>query len=380
MTSKSDVKKLVEAETERLGFDMKLANGRWEITNPKNGRTGSIPLQAMGRGLDNYKTEIRSLLRDHPAKPSPMVAATDHATEKDDSMPRDTWWSVEALLAAAYANGLRPYVSGGILHTPGPVEAKPYADMLHARETEVIPYLTKFATTTATTSEGDTDVPTIGETTNVTRTKPRDIAADAEALWELLREEARKQGDKQLTNGNVPGVQWVGALADIIKAACPDWDSVHEKDVRQYLNRTEHTRCHRPRATPPVWWIALQWNNGGLTVTKTTPKPKPDPRTVAAAVKAKTTTPAPEPAAPAATGGAALQALIAFEQTVRQVEAKLDEAIRERDEARAELQKVRADHDDLLMELEDVRAERDQVKSELSAINALFERLTGGKK
>ncbi|MEV4472841.1 hypothetical protein [Nonomuraea sp. NPDC049504] len=382
MTSKSDVKKLVEAETKRLGFTMKLANGRWEITNPDNGRTGTIPLQAMGRGLDNYRREIRSLLHDHPTKPSPMVAATDPATEKDDSMPRDTWWSVEALLAAAFANGLRPYVSGGILHTPGPVEAKPFADMLHARETEVIPYLTKLAATATTTPEGDTDMPKTGETANATRTKPRDIAADSEALWGLLRDAARDQGDKQLTNGGVVGVQWVGALADIIKAACPDWDAIHEKEVRQYLNRTEHTRCHRPRATPPVWWIALEWNDGGLTITKTTPKPKPDPRTVAAAVNAKTTTPAPapEPAAPAATGGAALQALIAFERTVRQVEAERDDAIRDRDEARAERDKAVRDLGDLRGELNQVTLERDQAQAELTTINALFERLTGGKK
>ncbi|MGI5281689.1 hypothetical protein ACQEVF_59110 [Nonomuraea polychroma] len=378
MTSKSDVKKLLEAETDRLGFQMKLANGRWEITNPKNGRTGSVPLQAMGRGLDNYKTEIRRLLHDHPTKPSPMVAATDLATEKADTMPRDTWWSVEALLAAAYANGLRPYVSGGNLHTPGPLDAQPYAEMLQARKDEVIPYLTN--TSNATTSEGDTDVPTIGDTANVTRSKPRDIAADAEALWGLLREAAQKQGDVPLTNGGTEGVQWVGALADIIKAACSDWDALHEKEVRQYLNRTEHTRCHRPRATPPVWWVALEWNNGNLKVTKV--QPKPDPRTVAAAVKAKTTTaaPAPEPAAPAATGGAALQALIAFEQTVRQVEAERDEAVRERDAARAELEKVRADHIDLLVELDGVRLERDLAQAELTTINALFERFTGGKK
>ncbi|MEU7891724.1 hypothetical protein AB0B45_02540 [Nonomuraea sp. NPDC049152] len=369
MSSKSDVKKLVEAETERLGFTMKLANGRWEITNPANGRTGSIPLQAMGRGLDNYKAEIRRLLHDHPTKPAPMVAATDHATEKADSM-RDTWWSVESLLAGAFANGLKPYVSGGILHTPGPVEAQPYADLLHAREAEVIAHLTN--TTTATT-EGDT-VPTIGETAHVPKSKPRDIAADAEALWGLLRDAARDQGDVPLTNGGTKGVQWVGALADIIKAVGHGWDSVHEKEVRQYLNRTEHTRCHRPRATPPVWWVALEWNNGGLTVTKTTPNP--DPRTVAAA-KAKTTTPAP--GASAATGGPALQALIAFEQTVRQVEAERDKAVRERNEAVRAMEKIRAERDDLWVELDEVRAERDQAQTELATINALFSRLTSGK-
>ncbi|GAA5046365.1 hypothetical protein HNP84_010295 [Thermocatellispora tengchongensis] len=376
MTSKSDVKKLVEAETERLGFTMKLANGKWLITNPANGRTGEIPLQAMGRGLDNYKTKIRSLLQDHPTKPS-MVAATDLATEKADTMPR-TWWSVEALLAAAYANGLRPYVSGGILHTPGPVEAKPFADMLHAREPEVIAHLTK---NTAATTEGDTAVPTIGESAHVIRSKSRDVAADAEALWGLLRDAAREQGDKPLTNGGVVGVQWCGALADIIKAACSDWDALHEKDVRQYLNRTEHTRCHRPRATPPVWWIALEWNNGGLTVTKTTPKtaPKPDPRTVAAAstAKAPAKTPAPTPAtttAPPATAGPALRALIGFEQAIQRAEAERDQAVRDRDVARAALDEVRADRDKLLVELDEVKADRDQAKAELAAINAVFAR------
>ncbi|WP_206062254.1 hypothetical protein [Nonomuraea basaltis] len=376
MTSKSDVKKLVEAETERLGFQMELANGKWLIINPNNGRTGEIPLQAMGRGIDNYRTKIRSLLHDHPTKPSPMVAATDPATQKDDSMPRDTWWSVEALLAAAFANGLRPYVSGGNLHTPGPVDAQPYAEMLQARKDEVIRHLTKTPTT-----EGDTAVPTIGESANVTRNKPRDIAADAEALWGLLREAAREQGDKTLTNGGVVGVQWVGALADIIKATCPDWDDIHEKDVRQYLNRTEHTRCHRPRATPPVWWIALTWNNGDLTVTKTTPKTtaKADPRTVAAAAAKKApadkpAAPAPAATAPPATAGPALRALIGFEQAIQQAEAERDQAIRERDELKRELEKSRADHADVRVELDEVQAKLDQAQAELTAINAVFAR------
>ncbi|WP_214317074.1 hypothetical protein [Nonomuraea sediminis] len=373
MTSKSDVRKLVEAETERLGFTMQLANGRWLITNPDNGRTGEIPLQAMGRGLDNYRTKIRSLLHDHPTKPSPMVAATDLATEKADTMPRDTWWSVEALLSAARANGIKPYVSGGLLHTPGPVEAKPYADMLHAREAEVIAYLTNTTPVTATT-EGDTAVPTIGESANVTRIKPRDIAADAEALWGLLREAAREQGDKQLTNGGVVGVQWCGALADIIKAACSDWDALHEKEVRQYLNRTEHTRCHRPRATPPVWWVALEWNNGGLTVTKTTPKP--GPRTVAAA-PVKTVTSAPAAVAPPAPAGPALRALIGFEQAIQRTEAERDQAILERDETKRELDKVRTERDDLQIRLGTAEVEGEQARAELAAINAVFARYGG---
>lgn len=376
MTSKSDVRKLVETETDRLGFTMELANGRWLITNPDNGRTGEIPLQAMGRGLDNYRTKIRSLLQDHPTKPSPMVAATDLATEKDDTMPRDTWWSVEALLAAAFSNGLKPYVSGGNLCTPGPIDAQPFAEMLQARKDEVIAHLTK--NTTATT-EGDTTVPKIGDTATVVRSKPRHIFADAEALWGLLRDAARDQGDKPLTNGGVVGVQWQGALSQIIKAACPDWDTMHEQDVRQYLNRTEHTRCHRPRANPPVWWIALEWNDGGLTITKTTPKP--EPRTVAAATVAKTSTkktPAPAPeTAPPATTGPALRALIGFEQAIQKAEAERDDAVRDRDTARAALEEVRADRDNLLVELDEVKADRDQAKTELAAINAVFARYGG---
>ncbi|MBT2234789.1 hypothetical protein [Nonomuraea sp. NEAU-A123] len=382
MTSKSDVRKLVETETDRLGFTMELANGRWLITNPENGRTGEIPLQAMGRGLDNYRTKIRSLQQDHPTKPSPMVAATDLAPEKADTMPRDTWWTVEALLAAAFSNGLKPYVSGGNLHTPGPIDAQPFAEMLQARKDEVIAHLTKNTTTAIT--EGDADVPKIGETVTVVRSKSRDIFADAEALWGLLRDAAREQGDKPLTNGGVVGVQWQGALSQIIKAACPDWDTMHEQEVRQYLNRTEHTRCHRPRATPPVWWIALEWNDGGLTITKTTPKP--DPRTVApAAVKTTAETSAKKTfaAAPAAdsapptTAGPALRALIGFEQAIQKAEAERDDAARDRDVARAALEEVRADRDNLLVELDEVKADRDQAKTELAAINAVFARYGG---
>ncbi|NRQ31315.1 DUF4200 domain-containing protein [Nonomuraea sp. NN258] len=379
MTNKSDVKKLVEAETERLGFTMQLANGKFLITNPANGRTGEIPLQAMGRGLDNYKTKIRSLLNDHPTKPSPMVAATDPSPEKADTMPRDTWWSVDELVGAALANGIKPYVSGGLLHTPGPVESKSYADMLHAREAEVIAYLTKNTNTAAT--EGDTTVPKIGDTATITRSKPRDIFADAEALWGLLRDAARDQGDKPLTNGGVVGVQWQGALSQIIKGACPDWDTSYQQEVRQYLNRTEHTRCHRPRANPPVWWIALEWNDGGLTITK---MPTPDPRAVAAAAAGKTPAkktpaPAPAPAMPPATAGPALRALIGFEQAIQRTEAERDQAIRERDEARAERDEARAAHAGLLGELDEMKADRDRAKTELDAINAVFARYGGAQ-
>ncbi|MEU1880868.1 hypothetical protein ABZ470_26475 [Streptosporangium sp. NPDC020072] len=371
MTSKSDVKKLVETETDRLGFTMTLGNGRWVITNPQNGRSAEIPLQAIGHGLDNYKTKIRSLLQNHPTKPSPMAVAT----EKADSMPRDTWWSVEALLAAAYSHGLRPYVSGGLLHTPGPIDAQPFAEMLHTRKDEVIAQLTK---NTNAATEGIT-VPTTRETAHVT--KPRDITADAEALWGLLRDAAREQGDKPLTNGGVVGVQWQGALAQIIKTACPDWDTVHEQDVRQYLNRTEHTRCHRPRATPPVWWVALEWNDGGLTVTKTTPKPVSQPLVVAPVEKsAARTTPAPASSAemsPPATAGPALRALLGFEQAIRRTEAERDQALTDRDLARTALEKVRADRDNLLVELGEVKADRDKAKAELEAINAVFARYNG---
>lgn len=365
MSSKSDVRKLVKAEAKRLGFTIKLANGRWEITNPNNGRTGFIPLQAIGRGLDNYRAEIRALAQDHPAVSlSPMVAATDPDPVKDDAtMPRDTYWSIDMLVEAARANGIRPYVSGGILHTPGPVEARPYVEMLQSRETEVIAHLTG----NTTSPEGD-DVPKIGETARVTRTQPRDIAADAEALWGLLRDAAREQGDKPLTNGGVAGVQWVGAVADVIKTVGSDWDAIHERDVRQYLNRTEHTRCHRPRANPPVWWIADTWNDGGLTVTKVTPKPAPKPANVEAA---------PEQDMPA--GGPALTALIQIEQSMREAEQRAAAAELDRDEARRERDRYRKERDDLLVELDEMRAERDQARAELEAINAMFARLGGGR-
>lgn len=112
-----------------------------------------------------------------------MVAATEKA---DTTMPRDTYWNVEMLVAAARANGIRPYVSGGILYTPGPIEAQAYTEMLRSRETEVIAHLA------GPSPEGDT-MPKIAGTAHVTRSKPRDIAADAEALWGLLRESAREQ-------------------------------------------------------------------------------------------------------------------------------------------------------------------------------------------
>ncbi|GAA4599942.1 hypothetical protein GCM10023194_80980 [Planotetraspora phitsanulokensis] len=359
MSRTTDVQKLVRSEAARLNLRVEKDGDKWKVTNPATDLHVDIPLKAIGDGLHNYRNMIRDLAT--PA-PEPMVAAT--TTKKAPEMP-DTRWDVATLVARARENGVRPYVSGGILHTPGPDAARSYVDMLHRRDAEVIAYLLPDST-----PSGETTVPTIADTARIVRPKPRDIAGDAEALHGLLREQAREQGDVQLSNGGVWGVRWVGSLSDFIASNRElfDWDELHEKDVRQYLNRTEHTRCHRSKARPPVWWLANEWNNGGLTVTKlpaaaAAPKPTPKPAP-------KPTAPSPDPTPPA-TGGPALTALLAVERQMQTLQ-------RERDEARADAEKWRRERDDLLEVVDEVTAQRDQAVAELASINAVFARLPGG--
>ncbi len=382
MSRATDIKKMLDTEAARLKLNVAKDGDSWKVTNPANDRDIDIPLRAIGRGIRNYRTAVRGLA----ATANPMVAATNTTATatQDELMPRDrdTWWNVENLVAAARAHGLRPYVSGGILHTPGPVDAKSYADMLHAREAEVIDYLTP----AQPTAEGDHSVPKLGETARIVR-PARDIAGDSKALWEILRELAAVQGEKPLSNGGTPGVMWTGALIDVIREACPDWDALHVTDVRQYLNRTEHTRCHRPKLKPPVWWVAKTWNDGGLTVTRVddgqplegaepAPKPKPKPTSPKQA--------APKPAAPAATpavetGGGALATLRAIEVRITQAEQAAAAARMELSEVKADREKMRKQRDDAWEELDELRAERDQAVAELTAINKLFGQLGGAR-
>ncbi|MER6171327.1 hypothetical protein [Streptosporangium sp. NPDC001681] len=359
MSRATDVKDLLDKEAEEHDLLVESHGRKWKVTNLATGLVKFLPKNGAGRSLDNFRTQLRSL---RPA-PSLMLAAT----ERTDSMPRDTWWKVEDLLAAAHMQGLRPYVSGGILHVHGDLDAQPVAEMLHAREAEVIAHLTRSHTNPTNPSEGNQAVPKIVETARIDRTGPvRNIAGDAEALWELLRDEARKQGDRHGTNAGVPGVLWTGALIHIVQEIGKDWDDAHVQEVRQYLNRTEHTHCQRPKAKPPVWWLANAWNDGGLTVTRSAKKGDLE--------RVEPQQPEPEPE-PAAAPGSALAALRALDQRITAAEQRAVDAEKALDQARGE-------RSDLLTELDEVRAElgqavadRDKAQAELDLINTMLGKL-----
>ncbi|WP_440100055.1 hypothetical protein [Streptosporangium sp. H16] len=359
MSRATDVKDLLDEEAREQDLLVESHGQKWKVTNLNSGLVKFLPKNGAGRSLKNFRTQLHSLR----PPPSPMLAAT----EGTDFMPRDTWWKVEDLIAAARMQGLRPYVSGGILCVPGDLDAQPIAEMLRDREAEVVAYL---APAHARPNQSESDhMPKIADTARIDRTGPaRNIAGDAEALWSLLREEARKQGDKPGTNAGVPGVLWAGALIRIVQEIGEGWDAIHVQEVRQYLNRTEHTHCQRPKAKPPIWWIADTWSDGGLTVTRI---PEAGDLERAEPQQPK---PAAEPE-PAAAPGGALAALRALDLRITTAEQRAADAEKA-------LNKERGEKSDLLTELDEVRAERDQAVrerdkavAELDLINAMLGKL-----
>lgn len=335
-----DVDVLVR-DARKAGLVVEQHGTKWKVTNPDTGGLAFIPLQGTGRSLANIRAELRRLAE----PPAPMMAAVQPATVQEEAVG----WPIEQLLDHAAQQGVRVEVRGGLLHVSGPVDAEPFARLLRDREADVVAHLNP-------PTEGDTSVPRIRDTARIDHPAPiRDVAGDAEQVWQVIRGLAQTQGDEHGLNAGVRGVLWRGALNRVMRETRSDWPDDYRKDVSAYLERTGHAKCQSRHANPPVWWVRSEWDDGGLTVTKTTPaRAKP---------KAAGTNGA-KPAAPLPEVGDPLALLTAVAQRVSDAEKRA------------------ADAEELLTEaLEDnerLRAERDQYKAKVDEIAGAFRVLAGG--
>lgn len=342
--STKDVDVLIR-DARKAGLHVELNNGKWHVTSDKSEAQAFIPSRATGRGLANARSAIRRLTD----APAPMVAAVNPHNSEEGAMG----WPIEDLLTHAVRQGVRVEVRGGLLHVSGPVDAEPFARLLRDREADVLDHL-------APSTESCAPMPRVGDVARIELPSPVvDVAADARAVWEIIRGLARTQGDKRAENAGRPGVYWRGALTRVMRETRPDWEDLHRKDVSLYLERSGHLKCQSRNANPPVWWVLPEWDNGGLTVTKATPKPA-KPKTAG--------TNGVKPAAPGElpTMGDPLAMLQAVAQRVTDAELRASDAEELLNEA--------------LAENEQLRIERDQYKQQVEEIGNAFRVLAGGTK
>lgn len=266
MSGAKEVERLIR-DARKAGLTAEPHGWKWHVRNPATGAQMSVPVQGVGRSLSNLRAELRRL-----AEPqAPMVAATN-TTPKETAVA----WPIEELIHQAGQQGVRVNVRGGLLQVVGPVEAEPLARLVRDRAPEVIAHLNP-------PNQEDELMPKIRDMARIA-TPVDDLASDAQAVWSILREKAKADGDEPGTNAGSAGVLWRGARDRVLREVAPEWDADYRQRIGQYLEQTGHAKCQSRHATPPIWWIAESWNDGGLTVAKRpTPKPAP-PKALSAAL------------------------------------------------------------------------------------------------
>lgn len=347
VSSTRDVDVLLR-DARKAGLRVEMHGSKWRVTNADTGGQAFVPTKGAGRSLANIRSELRRLAE----PPAPMVAAVS-APPQEDAMG----WPIEQLLGHAQSQGVRVEVRGGLLHVSGPIDSEPFARLLRDREPEVLAHINP-------SSRDETPMPQIGESARIDHPTPaRNVAADARDLWQIIRDLARTQGDERGMNAGVPGVHWRGALTRVMREAKPDWPDDYRKDVSIHLERTGHMKCQSRNASPPVWWVLPEWNDGDLKVTKTAPKP--------AKPKANSAKPASPVALPDMGDPVAL---------LKAVAKRVSDA-----DQRAEAADQRVEEAELMVtaleeENERLRGERDEYKAQVEQINNAFRMLAGGSK
>ncbi|MEU4511734.1 hypothetical protein AB0G05_19760 [Nonomuraea wenchangensis] len=376
MSRKSDVEKMVRREAKRHRFLVEKIGNEWKVTNPATGLSQCVPDRVGGENLLNARSKVRQL-----ATRTAMQAAVAADPSEQEHQPGDNW-KIQDLVAAAYRSGVTFDIDQGRLRINAHMDNRSWVDVLRRRESEVMGFLLgELARYTphpdpdpgsepepdpeSETPQGaDESMPRIGDVARIdSRGRKEDLAADARALYDLLREEAARQGDERSFNARVEGVLWTGTLTSVLRSVGADWDSTYQDDVSRYLRDTGHIRCQR-RSNPSIWWIRGTWNDGGLTVTR-----KPTP----ADVPRKTTKPEPAPAA-ASTGPAAdqfaqfidmLQQAQTAAATIDQLEIEIAGLRREVEEKNAMFLSVRAE---LRADVEALQTENRQLRAELAKL------------
>ncbi|MFI6909695.1 hypothetical protein ACIBKY_51130 [Nonomuraea sp. NPDC050394] len=375
------MEKMVREEAVRLNLRVERKSDAWVVTNPESGLCHRVRLKLAWQELLNQRSRIRAL-----ATRPPLAAAVE---QKPAPAPEASSWSVRDLVRMARAMGVHVYLAGGLLQVTGPLEdAGPMARMLHAREAEVIAFLTPPPPESETKTEtvagpevapalqqgDDASMPKVGDVARIEGgPRKEDLAADANALWSLLREEAKKQGDERGTNAREEGVLWTGALTSIVRQIRGMWDEVYEREVIGYLTRTNHIKCQK-RASPPIWWIRTAWDDGGLAVARKPAAAKGVPAPNAGREKAA--------AAPPASGLPEVGQLIEMLQKANDAAVRVTELEARVAGLQRELATLGEEHDQLLAANErlDVqnmhqRTEIQRLTHELAKLNKLKEGL-----
>jgi FtsZ-binding cell division protein ZapB len=374
MSRRSDREKMVRREAKAHGFVVERVGNEWKVTNPATNLAQSVPDRATGNGLANARSRIRQL-----ATRTPMRAAV--AADPSEQEPRaGDNWRIGDLVAAAYRSGVTFDVEHGRLRISAHMDNRSWVDVLRRREDEVMAFLVGELARQHTpdpepalgpeTPQGvDEVMPKVGDVARIEGlSRKENLAVDARALYDLLREEAAKQGDERGTNARVEGVLWTGTLTSVLRTVGADWDSVYQEEVSRYLRDTGHIRCQR-RGNPSIWWIRDTWNDGNLTTTRQpTPSDVP-PRTTPRSGPAAKPSPAPPPApAPAADEYTQLMKLL---ETGRTAASTIDQLESEVAGLRREIEKnamflsARAE---LRADVEALQAENRRLRQELAKL------------
>lgn len=373
MSRRSDAEKMVRQEARRHGFLVEKAGQEWRVTNPATGAHHGVPERLAGRDLLNERGKVRRL-----AERTPMQAAVA-ADPGRERRPGDNW-AIQELIAAAYRAGVIFDLVHGQLHINAHMDNRSWVDVLRRREAEVIAFLDALAReqypdpgpepdlVPETPQGADESMPKIGDVARIEGpSRKENLAVDAKALYDLLREQAAKQGDERGTNARAEGVLWTGTLTSVLRAVGYDWDAAYQEEVSRYLRDTQHIRCQR-RGNPSIWWIRDTWNDGSLTVTRTpTPADVPQRTTAALAPASK-----PSPAAETPPPGDEYTQLMKLLEAGRTAAATIDELEieiaglkREVEEKNGMLLSVRAE---LRADVEALQAENRQLRQELAQL------------
>ncbi|MFI6179781.1 hypothetical protein ACIA8R_29850 [Nonomuraea sp. NPDC051191] len=361
---------MVRREAKAHGFVVEKVGPEWRVTNPDTKRSQSVPDRAVGSQLSNARSRIRQL-----ATRTPMQAAVG---ESSQGRRAGDEWLVQDLVAAAYRSGVTFDVVNGRLRIAADLDNQSWVDVLRRRETEVLAFLLgelarhqqpggdpvpQPAPLPVTPQGADDRMPKIGDVARVEGpSRKEDLAVDAKVLYDLLREEAAKQGDETEANARVKGVLWRGTLTSVMRSVGADWDLVYQEEVSRYLRDTQHIRCQR-RGNPSLWWIRDTWHDGNLTVTR-----KPTPADVPAR-RSPAPRSAPEPAPPAVDEYAQLMKLLEAGRTaaatIDRLETENAGLRREVEEKNAMLLSVRAE---LRADVEALRGENGRLRGELAKL------------
>ncbi|MFG2076939.1 hypothetical protein [Nonomuraea maritima] len=286
------MEKMIRSEARRHRFTVEKVGNEWKVTNPATGLSQSVPDRVNGDNLLNARSKVRQL-----ATRAPMQAAVTADPPEQERQPGDNW-EIQELVAAAYRSGVTFDIDQDRLRINADMDNRSWVDVLRRREDEVMRFLLGAVARhgqhptpgpeggadpipeTETPQGADESMPKIGDVARIdVGARKEDLAKDAKALYDLLREAAAEQGDEQGTNARVDGVLWTGTLTSVLRLAGHGWDVAYQEEVSRFLRDTGRIRCQK-RGNPSIWWIREAWAGGTITAASrpaAAPVPPPVP-------------------------------------------------------------------------------------------------------